>query len=151
MGNQARATPEWLEQYKLKRARAELRDSRANESAAKEPAKTPDKAKKTKKTPKKGPNDTERRYRRIYLEHLADEGAFIMFQPMRLYLSNGHSYRPDFGVFWTDGRAELHEVKGGYIYSRDSKILFDTARVDYPWWDFVWAQEKKDGWKVVRG
>jgi hypothetical protein len=46
---------------------------------------------------------------------------------------------------------ECHEVKGEYIHSRDSRILFDTARMDWPQWTFVWARKRKSGeWQIER-
>ena len=99
-----------------------------------------------------GPNKTEQRYYDRYLRGPDDSGfAVVRFQPMRLYLSNGHSYRADWGVFWTiSQKVQLHEVKGPFIHSRDSRILYDTARVEFPCFQFYWAQETERGgeWKV---
>lgn len=96
-----------------------------------------------------GPNKTEQEYRRLYLDASERDGSVVRFQPFRVYLSNGHSYRPDWGVFWPNGAIECHEVKGGHIRSRDSRILFDTARANFPWWSWVWAQKQAGGvWKV---
>ena len=96
------------------------------------------------------PNRTEALYARLYLPGPTD-GAVVRFQPFRLYLTNQHSYRPDWVVTWPDGRMECHEVKGEYIHSRDSRILFDTARMDWPQWTFVWARKRKSGeWQIER-
>jgi len=96
------------------------------------------------------PNRTEARYFAAFLgEYERSEFATVRYQPWRLYLPNGHSYRPDFVVIVHDPvRIQCHEVKGPHIHSRDSRILFDTARAVWPWFDFVWAQWTGSEWRV---
>jgi hypothetical protein len=97
-------------------------------------------------TPKRRqPNKTESEYRRMLPRY-----AIVVYEGMRLYLANGHSYRPDWVVRLPVGGIECHEVKGAYIHSRDSRILFDQARQDWPCFAFVWARKIDGAWKVER-
>ena len=91
------------------------------------------------------PNKTEAEYRRM-LPHY----AIVVYEGLRLYLANGHSYRPDWIVRLPDGWIECHEVKSAYIHSRDSRILFDQARQDWPCFAFVWARKIAGTWKIER-
>jgi len=94
------------------------------------------------------PNKTELEYRDRCLLKLKAHGASIRFQSQRFYLANGHSYRPDWIVVLENGQTQCHEVKGEHIHSRDSKVLFDQARVENPRYFWVWAQKRKEGWVI---
>ena len=56
-------------------------------------------------------------------------------------------YTPDFPAICADGTLSLHEVKGGFVRD-DARVKFQSAKVQYPhfWW--VWAQKKKSGWEI---
>jgi len=100
-------------------------------------------------TARPGMNKTEARYREL-LMHLVPSVASVRFQPVRLFLANGHSYRPDFLTKDNSGDLTAHEVKGAFIRSRDSRILFDQARQEFGWliryW--CWAQWKDGKWTI---
>lgn len=57
-----------------------------------------------------------------------------------------HTYTPD----WYVPDSLAVEVKGEYIHSRDSRVLFDAARHEYPGITWVWARKRTSGKKGVR-
>jgi hypothetical protein len=81
----------------------------------------------------------------------------VVFEGLTLRLKNGHRYTPDLVVM--DGksvavsRVTLVEVKGPYklqSYQR-ARLAFDQSRVEYPCFDFVWAQKRRDGsWEEAK-
>ena len=91
-------------------------------------------------------NKTEARYETL-LSHVPLTVS-VRFQPVRLFLANGHAYRPDFMTKDINGNLAAHEVKGAFIRSRDSRILFDQARQEFGWMIryWVWAQWKNGKW-----
>lgn len=95
-------------------------------------------------------NRLESEFLRTELRRLIEVGvlARVQFQPFRLYLANGHSYRPDFAAWETCGAMRVYECKGSYIHSRDSRILFDQAAEEFPEWRFFWARKNPE-WEVV--
>jgi hypothetical protein len=95
-------------------------------------------------------NKLESEFLRTELRRLIEVGvlARVQFQPFRLYLANGHSYRPDFAAWEKCGCVRVYECKGPYIHSRDSKILFDQAATEFPEWRFFWAR-KNPTWEIV--
>ena len=95
-------------------------------------------------------NGLEAEFLRTELRRLLEVGvlARVQFQPFRLYLANGHSYRPDFAAWERCGCVRIYECKGPFIHSRDSQILFDQAAVEYPEWRFFWAR-KNPTWEIV--
>jgi len=95
--------------------------------------------------PSKQPNKTEQEYYDTFLAPRTDL-EYIWFEALRFYLSNGHSYRPDWVAARTDNVLECHEVKGPRIHSRDSRVLYDTARKDYPCFEWFWAQKQNGKW-----
>lgn len=140
-------TARWTEQqYQDFLRRRRMPRSASEPSGSPQPVLEPSNKESVGKRKPHGPNRTEERYKRDYLTHPAT--VTVRFQPFRLYLSNGHSYRPDWGVFYPDGKIALHEVKGPHVHSRDSRILFDTAITDFPWLGFVWAQWTGEKWKL---
>lgn len=57
----------------------------------------------------------------------------------------GHKFTPD----WT-GPDTAVEVKGPHVFSRDSRILFDAARLAHPELTWIWIQKKQGGKKGDR-
>ena len=60
------------------------------------------------------------------------------------------SYTPDWVL---TGSYVAVEVKGEYVHSRDSAILFDAARHEYPDWTWIWMRRRSKtrmagGWQV---
>ena len=87
---------------------------------------------------------TEREYNRVYLN-----GAG-RFEALTLRLPGGSRYTPDF-LTLDGGRVTLHEVKGGYRLGSHGRALtaFREAVEAFPFFSFVWAVRKDDGWKVA--
>jgi len=78
-------------------------------------------------------NHTEREALQVLRLHLLDfEG--------RTFEVVGHSYTPD----WY-GNGFAVEVKGEFIHSRDSRILFDAARLAHPELTWIWARKRTKG------
>ena len=90
--------------------------------------------------PKQQPNHTELEARGILnLECGLFEGRTFSV------LGGTHAYTPD----WWTGRTAV-EVKAEHIHSRDSRILFDAARREYPDVTWVWARKRTTGKKGPR-
>lgn len=62
-------------------------------------------------------------------------------------LSNGHSFTPDW-VNWDE--SIVVEVKSEYVHSRDSRILFDCAKQEYPGYTWIWMRKRTKGRKGKR-
>lgn len=62
-------------------------------------------------------------------------------------LAGTHSYTPD---WWVEASRTAVEVKGEHIHSRDSRILFDAARAEYPSVTWIWARKRTSGRKGPR-
>jgi len=62
-------------------------------------------------------------------------------------LGGTHSYTPD---WWVEDSRTAVEVKGEHIHSRDSRILFDAARAEYPSVTWIWARKRTSGRKGTR-
>lgn len=87
-----------------------------------------------------GPNKTELEATsilRLIPESLVFEG--------RTFSVVGHSYTPD----WYGSNIAI-EVKAQFIYSRDSRILFDAARLAHPELTWIWARKRTKGKKGKR-
>lgn len=70
-----------------------------------------------------------------------------IFEGREFCLDNGHNYTPD---WWCPEEKIAVEVKSEHIYSRDSRILFDGARMEHPEITWVWARKRKKGRKGPR-
>ena len=57
-------------------------------------------------------------------------------------LNGTHAYTPD---WWAPDCATAVEVKGEFLHSRDSRILFDAARKEYPEVTWIWARKRVTG------
>jgi hypothetical protein len=97
---------------------------------------------KRKQTPA-GPNATEAEALRVL--RLPDGTAF----EGRAFdvLARTHGYTPD---WWHEGSRTAVEVKGEHIHSRDSRILFDAARAEFPGVTWIWARKRACGRKGPR-
>jgi hypothetical protein len=98
---------------------------------------------------RKAMNKTETAYFQI-LEARRRSGEFDRVTrdfPNRFPLSNGHFFSPDFCCWRGNAIVEAHEVKGGFARAtgkqRDSRILFDDARCDWPGIKWVWIEKEK--------
>jgi len=98
-----------------------------------------------------GPNRTEQRYYDDFLAAQERAGAVtVHYQGLRVYLGNGHAYRPDWVAVTPAGRVTCIEVKGAHVHSRDSRLRFDAARAEWPCFAWVWAQWTGSEWRVER-
>jgi hypothetical protein len=77
-------------------------------------------------------NKTEASYAN-FLEGQRQAGtlAWWAFEPLKLRLSDGCFYTPDFCVLRADMGLELHEIKGGF-WQDDAKVKFKLAREHFP-------------------
>lgn len=92
---------------------------------------------------KRQPNKTEAEWMRI----CQGGNCSVLFEPFSLNLPGGVKYTPDVVVVSESGRiVEIHEVKGGHIHNPGSLLRFKAARAEFPFWKFVFAQKRKDGW-----
>ncbi len=92
---------------------------------------------------KREPNKTEAEWMRI----CEGGNCKVLFEPFALNLPGGVKYTPDVVVVSSEGRiVEIHEVKGGHIHNPGSLLRFKAARAEFPFWKFVFAQKRKDGW-----
>lgn len=99
------------------------------------------------KHPKEGvstasmPNKTELRAKDIL--RLPEDACF----EGRSFKLENHTYTPD----WICPVNMIAvEVKGEYIHSRDSRIMFDMARKLYPSYMWIWARNRTSGRKGRR-
>lgn len=92
---------------------------------------------------KREPNKTEAEWMRI----CEGGNCKVLFEPFALNLPGGVKYTPDVVVVSSEGRiVEIYEVKGGHIHNPGSLLRFKAARAEFPFWKFVFAQKRKDGW-----
>ena len=96
---------------------------------------------------RRGPNKTEERFRREYLE---PRGIKAVFEGATFRLANGHRYTPDW--VWLDetGRAVCVEVKGSYklpSYQR-ARMAYDQARIEWPGIIWIWVTWTGKEWRV---
>lgn len=99
------------------------------------------------------PNETEPEYSRFRVPNHTEQEAFDLLGLLNrgcIYESRtfevvGHSYTPD----WT-GPSVAVEVKGEHVHSRDSRILFDAARLAHPELTWIWARKRQGGKKGDR-
>lgn len=84
-----------------------------------------------------------------YADHLArlqhaGEILWFKFEGVKLRLADNTFYSPDFAVMMSDGRIQIHEVKG--FWQDDARVKIKVAADLYPF-EFVAvkAKAKKDG------
>lgn len=89
-----------------------------------------------------------------YAEHLqilknCGEIAWYRFEGMKFRLADNTFYTPDFAVMRSDGRLEMHEVKG--FWRDDARVKIKVAADIYPV-EFVAVRKKRGkegyGWAV---
>ena len=95
-------------------------------------------------------NATETRYAE-YLDAEKHHGrvAWYAFEGVKLRLADACFYTPDFAVMLSDGRMEMHEVKG--FFTDDARVKIKVAAESYPFrFVAIRAQTKKagGGWAV---
>lgn len=93
----------------------------------------------------KEPNATEREYELML--RAAYPHAVIRWEAYTLRLANRCTYTPDWSVMFTDGRIEMHEVKGAYLFPKALAKPRVAAEVFNH--RFVLAQKLKTGWQIT--
>ncbi len=95
------------------------------------------------------PNKTEARYRAEIIDR-RDDVVAVHYEGLTLRMANGHRYTPDWIVVTSVRRIECHEVKGRYALQSQqrARLAFDQARVEFPWFGWVWAVKTPTGWVV---
>ena len=90
-------------------------------------------------------NKTEQAYA-DYLEinRVCGDVAWYKFEGVKLRLADNTFYSPDFAVMMSDGRMQMHEVKG--FWQDDARVKIKVAADLYPF-EFIAikAKAKKDG------
>lgn len=97
-------------------------------------------------------NKTESEYAQ-HLELLKRTGkiAWYRFEGMKFRLADNTFYTPDFAVMRSDGRLEMHEVKG--YWHDDARVKIKVAAEMYPM-AFIAVRKKANkeggGWEIER-
>ncbi len=92
-------------------------------------------------------NKTEAEYAgMLELRKRAGEIAWYAFEPFKVRLADRTFYDVDFGVMLTDGRLEVHEVKGGFI-TDDGRVKLKIAAEHFPA-QFYLCQKARGAWTV---
>lgn len=84
---------------------------------------------------------------RLELEKKAGEVECYWFESLKFRLAENTWYTPDFVVLYTDGRREIHEIKG--FLRDDAAVKFKVARELYPDYDWQMWRRKKTVWERV--
>ena len=76
------------------------------------------------------------------------------FEAVTFHLLNGHAYTPDWQIKLPDGNLLLVEVKArgrnGFrqpSYQR-AKVMFDQSKLDYPMFQWQWAEKHNGEWSI---
>jgi hypothetical protein len=82
-----------------------------------------------------------------HLEALKHQGKVLWyeFEPLKFRLAKATFYTPDFGVLFTNGDFELHEVKGHW--EDKARVKIKCAAEKFPF-KFIAIKTKKSGWEV---
>ena len=101
---------------------------------------------------RKGPNRTESEYGRILeLEFCDFSSCEVIYEGITLRLKNGARYTPDWVVMGIFPKPLLVETKNSAYkhasYGR-SRIAFSQCRLDWPMFDYRWAEKTKVGWVI---
>lgn len=96
----------------------------------------------------KQPNKTEAEYGRLLrLEFVAEP----RYEAITFKLRNSHRYTPDYIIEQNNGNLLCVEVKNANYkhasYGR-SKMAFAQCKIDFPMFDYRWAEKTKEGWKI---
>ncbi len=101
---------------------------------------------------RKGPNRTEREYERAYLlpSKMAGEVVEYFFESICLVLAFDTRYYPDWFVRRSNGRLQIHEVKGGYK-REDAFQKFKLAAETFgDCFDFFLCEKLNSGeWRIT--
>lgn len=95
-------------------------------------------------------NKTETEYQNILLaRERAGEITAIRAQSIKIQIGEKRCwYTPDFTcVNKATGRIQFHEVKGGKVWD-DARVKFQAAKLNYPEFDWIWAQKKEGVWTL---
>lgn len=95
-------------------------------------------------------NATERLYYDTFIKPKIDRGDIVDYGYEVLIFQLGYkqTYRPDFYTIDREGKLELHEIKGGYIYPDAYEKLKAFVTI-FPMFPIKLAQYKKaTGWKI---
>lgn len=92
-------------------------------------------------------NGTEQRYADYVLDPSVHAGEIAgwMYEGLRFKLVDGAHYKPDFNVFYPDGRLVNIEIKGGKIHEA-TVVRLKVARQNHPWCTFELWQYKNKVW-----
>jgi hypothetical protein len=90
-------------------------------------------------------NRTEHEYSLILKAAYPDQ--IIRFEEIKLRISDGCWYTPDFFLF-VNGQPTFFEVKGAHVWD-DSRVKFKAARELHKWANFEMHQKTKSGWKQI--
>ena len=114
------------------------------------PAPEPDWPLERKSVRSRQPNKTERSYMTMLSYEFPK--SKIVFEAWTFHMSNGHAYTPDLFVFHEDGTILIVEVKArgknGFrqaSYGR-AKLAFDQSMVEYPQFNYRWAEKQSGAW-----
>jgi hypothetical protein len=94
---------------------------------------------------KRGMNQTEREYSLILQAAYPDQ--IIRFEEIKLRISDGCWYTPDFFLF-VDGCPTFFEVKGAHVWD-DSRVKFKAARELHKWANLELHQKKAGIWSQI--
>lgn len=88
--------------------------------------------------PKGRMNKTETRYaQRLAAMLVAGEILWWQFEPIKLRLADATFYTPDFALQMSDGRIELHEIKGSRkLWKDDARVKIKVAAELFPIFTF---------------
>lgn len=92
-------------------------------------------------------NNTEAAYAQLLeLQRHAGKVAWYRFEGVKLRLADSTFYTPDFAVMLSDGRMEMHEVKGRW--EDDARVKIKVAADQYPFQfvAIVGKHTKARGW-----
>jgi len=86
-------------------------------------------------------NGVERKYSETVLDpmRLAGEITAWSFEGLKFRAAGGAFYKPDFNLFYPDGRLVNIEIKGGIIHEA-SRVRFLAVQERFPWFGFKLIQ-----------
>jgi hypothetical protein len=102
---------------------------------------------------KRKKNKTEMAFEQEFLWPRVQTGEleFYRYESLKLVLGEKKIFTPDYHGRWAaTGIIQIWEVKGPWIYE-DAMVKFDTARRQFPEFEFELWQRKKGEWIRVRG
>lgn len=97
-------------------------------------------------------NKTEAEYIRLLeMKQQAGEIKSIHYNKLKFHVGGKRCwYSPDVLVVKSDGRMEIHEVKGDWVYE-DARVKYNACAEKYDMFDWYFAQKKrKEGWIITK-